>query len=214
MGFIYKITNDINNKVYIGKTEWSIEKRFKEHLRDANKQYRQNRPLYRAIHKYGQEHFSVEEIEEVSNELLDEREQYWIEYYHSYHFGYNGTKGGDGKRLYDYDDICDYYEKTKNQKATAIYFNIDPNTVKRALEINKIQIIPSNEQQIIQKGKKINQYDLNKKFIQSFRSGGEAGKYIVNNHLSKGSAATAAARIREACNKPSKTAYGYFWEFD
>ena len=37
MSFIYKITNDINNKVYIGKTAFSIEKRFKEHCKDAFK---------------------------------------------------------------------------------------------------------------------------------------------------------------------------------
>lgn len=35
MGYIYKIVNDINDKIYIGKTEKSIEKRFKEHCRDA-----------------------------------------------------------------------------------------------------------------------------------------------------------------------------------
>ena len=34
MAFIYKITNDVNQKVYIGKTERSIEERFKEHCKD------------------------------------------------------------------------------------------------------------------------------------------------------------------------------------
>ena len=37
MAYIYKIVNDINNKIYIGKTECSIKKRFKEHCRDAFK---------------------------------------------------------------------------------------------------------------------------------------------------------------------------------
>lgn len=128
--------------------------------------------------------------------------------------GYNITKGGEGKRIYNYNDICAYYEKVQDQKATAIYFNIDPNTVKRALDVNKIKIISSKEQQIIQKGKKVSQYDLNNNFIQSFRSGGEAGRYIIDNHLSKGSPATAAARIRDACKISTKTAYGYFWRYD
>jgi len=39
MSFIYKITNDINDKVYIGKTAFSIEKRFKEHCKDAFKEH-------------------------------------------------------------------------------------------------------------------------------------------------------------------------------
>jgi hypothetical protein len=38
MPYIYKITNKINNKLYIGKTMLSIEKRWQEHLRDYNKE--------------------------------------------------------------------------------------------------------------------------------------------------------------------------------
>lgn len=37
MSYIYKIINDINNKIYVGKTDFSIEKRFKEHCNDAFK---------------------------------------------------------------------------------------------------------------------------------------------------------------------------------
>ena len=37
MGFIYKVTNNINQKVYIGQSVFSIEKRFKEHIRDSKK---------------------------------------------------------------------------------------------------------------------------------------------------------------------------------
>ena len=53
MAYIYKITNDINNKIYIGKTEFSIEKRFHEHCRDAFKERNEKRPLYAATFKYG-----------------------------------------------------------------------------------------------------------------------------------------------------------------
>ena len=52
-GFIYKITNTINNKVYIGKTLSSIEKRFAEHKEDSHRPQEQIRPLYRAMNKYG-----------------------------------------------------------------------------------------------------------------------------------------------------------------
>ena len=52
-GFIYKITNTINNKVYIGKTLSSIEKRFTEHKEDSRRPQEQIRPLYRAMNKYG-----------------------------------------------------------------------------------------------------------------------------------------------------------------
>jgi group I intron endonuclease len=58
MGFIYKITNDINDKVYIGQTVATIEHRWKQHLRAA---FIDNvgSHLYHAMRKYGQEHFFV-----------------------------------------------------------------------------------------------------------------------------------------------------------
>lgn len=89
MGYIYKITNNINSKVYIGQTIGTIEKRFNEHKRAAIKgcQY----ALHRAIRKYGIDNFSVEEIEQCPTEELDNREQYWISFYDSYYQGYNMT---------------------------------------------------------------------------------------------------------------------------
>lgn len=51
MSKIYKIINDINDKVYIGKTKLSIEKRFKQHYEDSKKRNKENRPLYKAINK-------------------------------------------------------------------------------------------------------------------------------------------------------------------
>ena len=61
---IYKIVNDVNSKVYVGKTTFTLEKRFKEHLSDATKRVEEQRPLYNAINKYGAEHFSIVLIEE------------------------------------------------------------------------------------------------------------------------------------------------------
>ena len=91
MGYIYKIVNDINNKIYIGKTEFNIQKRFEEHIRDSQKEHK-NRPLYNAMNKYGIQHFKIELIEECNN--LEEREKYWISFYDSYKNGYNATLGG------------------------------------------------------------------------------------------------------------------------
>ena len=60
MSYIYKITNDINNKVYVGKTNLTIEKRFREHCTDSKKFTIEKRPLYNAMNKYGIEHFHIE----------------------------------------------------------------------------------------------------------------------------------------------------------
>lgn len=76
MAYIYKIYNDINEKVYIGKTNYSIQKRFQEHCRDSKKDKDERRPLYNAMNKYGIEHFFIEEIEECSIEDSGNREKY------------------------------------------------------------------------------------------------------------------------------------------
>ena len=68
MGFIYKITNKINNKIYIGKTTRTVEQRYKEHLADSK---RVRSYLHNAIQKYGSENFNVEKVEEVLRETLD-----------------------------------------------------------------------------------------------------------------------------------------------
>lgn len=97
-GYIYKITNIINNKIYIGKTEETVEIRFLEHL-SAVKVGKKKTKLYSAMKHYGVENFIVEEIDSAdSRPELNEKEKYWIAYYDSMNpgIGYNLTKGGDG----------------------------------------------------------------------------------------------------------------------
>ena len=97
MAYIYKIINKKNNKIYIGKTEFSIEKRWKEHLRDSKKNL--DRPLYRAMNKYGIENFDIEQVEKTDSPV--EREQYWIEYYGSFKYGYNATLNEVSQKMED-----------------------------------------------------------------------------------------------------------------
>lgn len=93
MGIIYKIYNDINDKVYIGQTSVGLQVRWEQHVKNSN-DINNNAVLYRAIRKYGISVFHIEQIEECQNNLLNEREIYWIKYYNSYKNGYNSTKGG------------------------------------------------------------------------------------------------------------------------
>lgn len=95
MGLIYKYTNKINGKAYIGQTTQSLEKRHKRHLADS-----QVDDLYfhRALKKYGIENFTLEILEDnIEKEYLDEREKYWIKYWNTFYLnkkGYNMTEGG------------------------------------------------------------------------------------------------------------------------
>ena len=72
MAAIYCITNDVNNKQYVGKTLFTIEKRFNEHINDSKRDRCESRPLYSAMRKYGIEHFSIKLLEEVK-EFIRER---------------------------------------------------------------------------------------------------------------------------------------------
>lgn len=87
--WIYKITNKINGKIYIGQSK-NPKKRFQQHIKDE----KVTSSIHNAIKKYGVENFTFEIIEgPISNH--NEREIYWIDYYNSYSKGYNQTIGGD-----------------------------------------------------------------------------------------------------------------------
>jgi group I intron endonuclease len=98
---IYKITNIVNGKVYIGQSQ-NIEKRWREHRSRPfqNTEKSERNILYRAIRKYGLEFFEFSVIEECDIKDLNEREVYWIKFYKSKEpeYGYNATEGGDGTR--------------------------------------------------------------------------------------------------------------------
>lgn len=102
MGFIYLITNNINNKKYVGQTIGSIQERWNQHLRATRE--KGSRHLYDAIKKYGYQSFSIQKIEEVPNDLLNERECFWISHYDSFKNGYNMTSGGEGGYYHSSDE--------------------------------------------------------------------------------------------------------------
>lgn len=89
--FVYKITNDVNDKMYIGQTINPIEERFRRHINSAiNNEL--DTHFARAIRKIGPEHFKIELIDTASSqEELTEKEYYWIHYYDATHKGYNET---------------------------------------------------------------------------------------------------------------------------
>lgn len=89
--WIYKIVNCVNNKVYIGQTIVSIQRRFSRHINDSINNIIDTH-LARAIRKYGKDSFSIEIVEEVSSQSeLTKREQYWIKFFDSINSGYNET---------------------------------------------------------------------------------------------------------------------------
>lgn len=95
-GIIYKVTNNVNQKVYIGQTTTSIEERMYHHIYRAEKELNITHTHFiNAIRKYGKDSFSWEEIDSAdTREELNEKEIYWIQYYNSIENGYNIQAGG------------------------------------------------------------------------------------------------------------------------
>lgn len=82
-GIIYKITNSINGKIYIGQTKNGLENRWHQHIYDASHN-RTNMPIHFAMMKYGIENFTIECIDTAeTKEELNQKEISYIKKYHS-----------------------------------------------------------------------------------------------------------------------------------
>ena len=94
-GSIYLVINKENGHKYVGQTTQGINKKWKQHIQEAMRM--SDKPLHCAMRKYGNHVFSIKQIDECDESLLDEKEKYWIERYNTFNSseGYNTTSGGN-----------------------------------------------------------------------------------------------------------------------
>lgn len=208
MAYIYKITNLINQRSYIGKTENTIKQRFRMHCQDACKAQNQHRPLYRAMRKYGLKNFVIEEIEQTDEP--NEREQYWIAYYGTYKNGYNATPGGDGRSYIDREAVVQAYKEVKCVKEVAKMLHIDYCTASTILKNCHVQIKSSADMSIERCSLPVDMLDLDGNIVKEFRSVTDAGRYMENNDLC---GSLPHRHISDVCRGKRKTAYGYRWRY-
>ncbi len=96
--WVYKITNTVNNKIYVGQTMFTLVRRMNEHVRKALNG--DTSPLHKDMAKYGIENFTIEEIDFAENlEQLNYKEKFWAEYLNSYdeNIGYNHDQCGHNR---------------------------------------------------------------------------------------------------------------------
>ena len=208
-GKIYCISNDINDKVYIGKTLSSLENRFQEHCKDSIKERNEKRPLYNAMNKYGVEHFHIDLVEEVPIEELNLKEQFWIQQFNSYNYGYNATTGGDGKQLYDYHLFIKDYNNGMLINEIALKYGCDKHTVTDALRLYNIDTKKNN---LDRQKHLVHQYDKQGNYIQSFESYREAARYLIANSETTAKITSIATNIGRVVKGERKTAEGYVWK--
>lgn len=210
MAYIYKITNKINNKIYIGQTIRTIEKRWKQHLYRCEEK-NDNNYLYNAMKKHGKENFYIEEIEKCKDEDRFERETYNIIKYNSmYPNGYNiilSQQSSDYPSelielmLLDWDNGLCFNEISKKWK-------INEKTVSEYLKRNGI----SKEQISERKGimvqlhtsKKVYHYTIDGNFIDEWNSASEIERCLNLNR----------STISKCCLGQILTAFGDIWLYD
>lgn len=191
---IYKITNTLNGKCYIGQSI-DIQRRWEEHL------YRSSNCIFLkyALYKYGASNFTFEVIEECEPEMLNEREMYWIKYYNSFgDDGYNLTAGGSGTLKYNLEVVYEDYLVTQSIEKTAKNIGCHKNTVRRILREYGINLHEQSD------AKPIEQIDTQTlKVIKQYTSIQEAADEMGVEH----------AAIRMALIGKHKTSAGYYWRF-
>lgn len=209
MAYIYQIINDINDKVYVGKTEASIEKRFREHCADAFTRQKEHRPLYAAMRKYGTSHFHIELIEETDSP--NEREIYWIKEKNSYSNGYNATYGGDGTKLINDEEVVEAYKRLGTIKAVAQEMGICVDTIRYSLRNKGVEIDLYPIKKI--SGNEVFMYTTKGEYVESFSSYGDAARWIISNgKTASDSIEKVSYGIGRAVNqKKRKTAFGHMW---
>lgn len=216
MAYIYMITNKINQKKYIGKTNFSIEKRWKEHQKDSLKNRYEKRPLYNAINKYGVENFIIEELEKCSPDIAEQREQYWIEQLNTYNNGYNATIGGDGKSYLNYKQILKLFDETLlTQAEISKECNCSEDSVKNIVSqyrenVDWLERYTSRQLP--------NNLGISGKTVRcieeqiEFSSATKAANWLVENGRIK-SQSYGRSKIPMACRGERNTVGGYHWEY-
>lgn len=211
MPYIYKIENKLNNKLYIGKTLYAIERRWYQHKNNVKNKYYKNRSLYIDMDKYGVDNFAISCVEEVKDvSILAEREKFWIDYYNSYEDGYNESHGGEGRILYDYDYIWDLWESGMTIKQISDCVKCNDYVVRTVLDINNV---PTEERNKRSANDQLNSHvPYQREVLQIDISTNEILKTFPSVSAAARNINCDSSSLSKVCAKGG-TSHGYKWEY-
>lgn len=223
---IYRITNKINGKSYIGQSV-NIEERFKHHKKYRRKD-EDGKLLYRSINKYGIENFSFEIIDICKKEELDEKEIYYIKKYESFKNGYNMTKGGESLCGYTFSkksiqkrvkSVKNYYSKNKRsaesrekvRKSLIEFYKNNPDARKKIGESSRGRRL---SKEAIEKMKETKRKNCcgEKTVFQYNPNGGYVGVY-KSVKVASDSLKICQSAISDVCRGKRKSAGGFIWSY-
>ena len=214
---VYKYTNLINGKIYIGQTIGDLKYRAGYN----GYKYRKCPYFYNAIQKYGWDNFTVEILQDnLTREQANEFEIKYIKYFNSQdpNIGYNISDGGNTnsvlrKKVYQYTLDGQFIKEWESLSDANRYYNTHSIEVinKRSCmgyqwKYEKFEKIPpiSNPNNT-GKQKKVYKYDLDGNFICEYNSINEAARLNGNSIAFK--------HISSCCNNKRKSAIGFRWSF-
>lgn len=146
-GYIYKITNKVNGMSYIGQTRFTVESRWRQHIKAKD-----NVQIHVALQKYGSDNFTVETLEECEVSDLDSREIFYISKFDTFKNGYNMTKGGsaynphrryaNGYIVVDskYDEIKNLYLSGFSTSKISTLYDVDRHVIANILKSMGIKL--------------------------------------------------------------------------
>ena len=207
MSYIYKITNLITNKSYIGETNRTIEIRWKQHKQRAidlnNTEY-----LYNSIRKHGIENFTIEKLEECSPEERFERETYYIMLFNTLApNGYNLILSQNGCTNDMINAMLELWKQGASIVKISTILHISSKTVGQCLKSNGVsqeEIFARRAKNVgIYSSKTVIRYSLEGEYIGEWTSASEAGRQLNMNNSS----------ISKSCNGDILSYNGYIWQY-
>jgi group I intron endonuclease len=213
---VYKYTNLINGKIYIGQTMESIEMRAGHN----GYKYRKCPYFYNAIKKYGWDNFTVEILQDnLTHEQANEFEVNYIKLFNSQdpNIGYNISDGGNTnsvlrKKIYQYSLDGEYIREWESLSDARRFYgqgitSIECGRMRSAgyqWSYEKVDKMPPNHNLNTGTSKKVYQYSLDGDFIAEYSSMSEAAR--VNG-------ANDPKHISQCCNNKRRSALGFRWSF-